>query len=69
MKKVLSDRTFLPLNSNSKKMFGRRDTLDVNTSGNLMADFRDNINPEPLNIMTSDDEASKKLCKRQTKNT
>lgn len=58
MKKVLSDRTLIPLNTRSKGMFGRRETLDVNRSGNLMTDIRDNGHQEFLNIITSDDDTS-----------
>lgn len=63
MKKVGSDRALLPLNGNTKYgKFGRRETLDVNKSGNLhffgMHDDQNTRNSDLLNFATSEDDQS-----------
>jgi predicted RNase H-like nuclease (RuvC/YqgF family) len=62
MKKVGSDRTLLPINQNSKGMFGRRETLDVNKNSRLLMyainKESNTRNSELLNNAASEDDKS-----------
>lgn len=62
MKKVGSDRVLLPVSSNiSKKLFGRRETMDVKQSNKLMAfgtNDSNNRNSEQFQFATSEDNRS-----------